>query len=57
MKCNQEGCDKDALYVYTWPGNPIAGACEAHAAQLRQVSDTMGFYLQMIPVVQGVAEP
>lgn len=50
MKCNQHGCGKDALYAYTWPGKPLAGACEAHAEQLVKVSEAMGFYLQMIPI-------
>ena len=52
MKCSQSGCTLDALYAYTWPGKPLAGACEDHAAKLTKVSEVMGFYLQMIPIVQ-----
>lgn len=45
MKCNQEGCENEAAYRFTWPGQDEAGVCETHAENLRSIADAEGLYL------------
>lgn len=49
--CNQSTCDRPADFLYTWPGNDLAGACREHAGQIAGLSRAMGFHIQLIPYV------
>jgi len=49
-KCNQQNCDRDGSYRFTWPGRDEAHICEDHVKQLRGIAAAMGFPLQVIPV-------
>ncbi len=44
------GCDKDAKYRFTWPGNDESYICEKHVEKLRNVAKAMGFHLQVMPI-------
>lgn len=56
MKCNQAGCEKQATYRFTWPGNDEAGICEQHSAKLRGIAQSMGLYIQLIPLSAAKGE-
>jgi len=50
--CYQNGCGNPVAYRFTWPGRDSSAICEQHVNWLRQVSDAMGLYLQVIPLVE-----
>jgi len=50
MKCHQVGCENPAAYRYTWPGKNESGICEQHVEKARAVAESMGFYLQILPL-------
>ena len=47
-KCNQDGCNKEVKYRYTWPGHDETFACEDCAKLGKRISESMGFYVQYI---------
>ena len=47
MKCSQKICEKEAAFLYTWPGRDEAGACLECAQKLRNLASAMGLYLQL----------
>lgn len=55
MKCNQQGCDAEAEYRFTWPGQNEAGICEPHSRKLCAVASAMGLPLQLIKLVSADA--
>ncbi len=50
--CCQDGCEELALYRFTWPGRDEAGICGDHVRELRSVAASLGFHLQLIPVMR-----
>ncbi len=46
-------CNESAVYRYTWAGRDESFICEAHAAQLRGIAETMGYHCQLIPIEPG----
>lgn len=56
IMCNQKNCLKEARYLYTWPGQDQAGACEDHKRLLEHICVGMGFPLQFIPIEQPKEE-
>jgi len=57
VTCNQKGCEKDAAYLFTWPGNDQAGICQEHAQWALGSANAMGFHLQMIPIARAAIGP
>lgn len=55
MKCNQQECDENAAYRFTWPGRDEASICDKHAPQLESVASAMGMYIQLIPLEESGA--
>ena len=47
MKCDQDKCDADVAFRYTWPGRPESGICAAHAPKLRAVARAIGLELEL----------
>ena len=41
-------CKNQAFYRYTWPGRDEDYICTEHVNMLRNISDAMGMYLQII---------
>lgn len=56
MKCNQQNCDNEAKYRFTWPGRDEAGICVEHAPKLRGLANAMGMHLQLIQIEEVLAE-
>lgn len=56
MKCNQQNCDREAAYLFTWLGEDQAGICEACAPKLRSVASALGFRVQLIPITTSEDE-
>jgi hypothetical protein len=56
MKCNQQGCQNEAAFRFTWPGSDEAGICAQHAPKLDAVAQAMGLHLQVIPLL-GAEKP
>ena len=56
MKCNQQNCDREAAYLFTWPGEDQAGICEACAPKLRGVASAIGLHVQLIPMTTSEDE-
>lgn len=56
MSCNQKNCTEKAMYRYTWPGKDEVGACEQHAAWVRELAKCMGLHLQIIPLEPEAAK-
>lgn len=56
MKCNQVICEKEAEFLFTWPGKDQAGACAEHANKALGVAGALGMHLQMIPIVAEKVE-
>jgi hypothetical protein len=50
IKCGQKFCSEDAYYRYTWPGNDESYICKNHARKITNISNAMGFHIQMIPL-------
>lgn len=50
MKCNQQTCDKEADFLFTWPGKDQAGICEICAHRLESIAKAMGLHVQLIPI-------
>lgn len=48
LPANNVPCGHDAYLRFTWPGKNEKYACTCCAAQLKRVSDAMGFPLQFI---------
>lgn len=44
-------CEMIPMFRYTWPGNDETYSCYAHAMQLVNISQAMGFHLQLIPLL------
>jgi len=51
MTCNQQDCELEGKFEFTWPGKDKAFICEEHVDKLQSVANAMGMYLQVIPVV------
>jgi hypothetical protein len=49
-KCNQQGCENDGAYRFTWPGRDESCICAEHAPKLQSVAAAMGLHLQLIPI-------
>lgn len=54
--CTQKGCTEAAAVAFTWPGQDQGYACIEHATKLKQVSEAMGFHLQLIPLVVELSQ-
>lgn len=50
MKCDQDKCEAEATFLYTWPGKDQAGVCFEHAVSLKAIANAIGLYLQLIPI-------
>jgi hypothetical protein len=53
MKCNQKDCENDADHKFTWPGRDAAGICCEHLPKLIAIANALGFYLQILPLLEG----
>ncbi len=56
MKCNQDECDREANYLFTWPGKDQKGICGQCSYKLTQIADALGMYVQLIPIEEPQAE-
>lgn len=55
--CDDPACDRDADFMYVWPGTETRYAgCTKHATQAKHAVANMGRELQLIPLVDG-ADP
>lgn len=48
IKCGQLNCDKDADFLFTWPGRDQAGVCGEHSIKLVNIASAIGVHLQLI---------
>lgn len=44
--CSQTTCDAPATHRFTWPGQPEAHSCHAHALKAVLLAEHMGFFLE-----------
>ncbi len=43
-------CDRTAAFRFTWPGEDEKVICADHASKLQTIAQSIGLYVQMIPV-------
>ena len=43
-------CGAPAHFRYTWPGRDESFLCDDHVKGLKRVAETMGLYVQLIPM-------
>tara|TARA_Y100000310_G_C20643172_1_gene795100 strand:- start:1694 stop:1864 length:171 start_codon:yes stop_codon:yes gene_type:complete len=46
-------CEKVAKYRYTWPGRDEDFICDDHVDWLKQIANTMGLHLQVLPIEES----
>ena len=46
MKCNQEGCEKEATHRFYWSDGPHE-SCEEHARGASALGNVMGLYVRV----------
>ena len=45
MKCDQAGCNLDAIAAYVWPGREMLAACGVHLVAASSIAHALGFEL------------
>lgn len=50
MKCNQEKCQNESAFKFTWPGKDEAQICADCMPKLKAVANAIGMYLQIRPL-------
>lgn len=49
-KCNQNDCENDACWKYTWPGKDESYSCLDCLIKVQTVAQAIGLHLQMRPM-------
>ena len=53
MNDQEQKCDKDGVFFYTWPGQDQALVCLEHAEGIKAVANAIGSQIEMIPTMPG----
>lgn len=57
MKCNQQNCENEAAFKFTWPGKDESVICDVCVHKLRTVANAIGLHLQVRPLSVEDLEP